>query len=256
MGLSPSIAIFLFFAGLVGGTMNGIAGGGTFAVFPALLFAGVPPVPANATNSVALWPGLAASTRAFWPRLATPRRVLVSMVIAGLLGGIAGAILLIRTPARIFMLIMPWLMLAATVVFALGGVIGRRAEARGGLDATLGKTILAIFFEFVLAIYGGYFGGGIGILLLALFGTLGMNDIHQMNALKIVLVTIINGVAVVTFVIARAVYWPHALVILVGAIVGGHFGARLSQRLPPALVRAFVLLVGTGATVYFFVRAS
>src|SRR5271168_741241 len=256
MGLSPSTAIFLFFAGLVGGTMNGIAGGGTFVVFPALLFAGVPPVPANATNSVALWPGLAASTRAFWPRLATPRRLLISMVITGLLGGVAGAVLLIRTPARIFMLIMPWLMLTATVVFALGGLVGRRVESRGGLDASIGKIAAAIFFEFVLAIYGGYFGGGIGILLLALFGTLGMNDIHQMNALKIVLVTIINGVAVVTFVIARAVYWPQTLVIVAAAVAGGHFGARLSQRLPAALVRAFVLLVGTGATIYFFVRAS
>src|SRR5271154_712302 len=146
MGLSPSTAIFLFFAGLAGGTMNGIAGGGTFAVFPALLFAGVPPVPANATNSVALWPGLAASARAFWPRLATPRRLLVAMMITGLLGGVAGAILLIRTPARIFMLIMPWLMLTATVVFALGGLLKPRAESRGGLDASAGKLAVVIFF--------------------------------------------------------------------------------------------------------------
>src|SRR5271163_586826 len=127
MGLSPSTAIFLFFAGLVGGTMNGIAGGGTFFVFPALLFTGVPPVPANATNTVALWPGLAASVRAFWPRLSVTRRLLVPLVVTSLAGGVAGAVLLIRTPADIFMRMVPWLMLAATVLFALGPRLGRGA---------------------------------------------------------------------------------------------------------------------------------
>jgi len=252
--MTLSSAIFLFLAGLAGGTSNGIAGGGTFFVFPALLFTGMPAVPANATNSVALWPGLAASARAFWPRLNAGRGLLIGLMIGGLLGGLAGAILLIRTPAAIFVRIMPWLMLTATVVFGLSGQVGRGSSAGTTIESSKTKMVLAIFFEFVLAIYGGYFGGGIGILLLALFGTLGMSDIHEMNALKIVLVTIINGVAVVTFIIARAVYWPQALVIIVGAIVGGHFGALLSQRLPAAWVRGFVLLVGASVTTYFFLR--
>jgi len=253
--MNLSSAVFLFLAGLAGGTANGIAGGGTFFVFPALLFTGMPAVPANATNSVALWPGLAASTRAFWPRLNASRRVLMALVIGGLLGGLSGAILLIRTPADIFVHLMPWLMLTATVVFAMGSRIGARINGAGKpLDSSTAKLAVTVFFEFLLAIYGGYFGGGIGILLLALFSTVGLRDIHEMNALKIMLVTIINGVAVVTFIIARAVYWPQALVIIVGAITGGHFGALLSQRLPAAWVRGFVLLVGTSVTVYFFLR--
>jgi uncharacterized protein len=255
MDLTLSSAIFLFFAGLVGGTSNGIAGGGTFFVFPALLFTGMPPVPANATNSVALWPGLAASARAFWPRLKVERRLMVALMIGGLLGGLGGAVLLIRTPARIFVLIMPWLMLTATVVFALGSRVARRSvEGAAPLVLSPAKIVLTVVVEFVLAIYGGYFGGGIGILLLALFSMVGMSDIHEMNALKIVLVTIINGVAMVTFIVARALYWPQTLVIVVGAVVGGHFGALLSQRLPAAWVRGFVLLVGTSVTIYFFLR--
>jgi len=254
--MTLSNAAFLFLAGLAGGTANGIAGGGTFFVFPALLFTGVPAVPANATNSVALWPGLAASARAFWPRLNTPRPLLVALMITGLLGGLAGAVLLIRTPAHIFVRIMPWLMLTATVLFALGGRIGAGHAEDSALEGSRLRIALAILGEFLLAIYGGYFGGGIGILLLALFGALGMTNIHQMNALKITLVTIINGVAMVAFVAARTLYWPQTLVIVVAAIVGGHYGAHLSQRLPAAWVRAFVLLVGTGATIYFFVRAA
>src|SRR5271167_584035 len=125
MHLSIASAIFLFAVGILGGIMNAVAGGGTFFVFPALLFTGMPPVPANATNTVALWPGLAASVRAFWPRLKVARRLLLSLVVTSLLGGVAGAILLIRTPAAIFMRLVPWLMLAATALFALGRRMGR-----------------------------------------------------------------------------------------------------------------------------------
>jgi hypothetical protein len=235
--------------------MNAVAGGGTFFVFPALLFAGLPPVPANATNTVALWPGIAASVRAFWPRLNVSPRLLLPLVMASLLGGVGGALLLIRTPAEVFMKLVPWLMLAATVLFAFGGRLGR-ARAYGGAMETSGARItVATLFELLVAIYGGYFGGGIGILNLAMLGALGMSDIHDMNALKIVLVAIINGVAVVTFIVARAVYWPQAIVILAGAVLGGYFAAHYSQRLPASWVRGFVLLVGTGMTTYFFLRA-
>jgi len=255
MSLSFSSAIFLFAMGILGGTMNAVAGGGTFFVFPALLFTGVPPVPANATNTVALWPGLAAGVRAFWPRLIVTRRLLLPLVVISLTGGMAGAVLLIRTPAHIFMRMVPWLMLAATVLFALGPHLGRSAAGRGTAEGSAGRIALATLFELLVAVYGGYFGGGIGILILAMLGALGMSDIHDMNALKINLTTIINGVAVVTFIAARAVYWPQALVILLGAVLGGYFGAHYSQRLPTAWVRGFVLLVGAGMTAYFFLRA-
>ncbi len=254
MALNLPSAIFLFATGILGGAMNAVAGGGTFFVFPALLFTGMPPVPANATNTVALWPGLAASVRAFWPRLKVERRLLIPLVAISLAGGVGGAILLIRTPADIFMRLVPWLMLAATVLFAFGGRMGRGAAAGSGLEIAPGKIAVATLFELVVSIYGGYFGGGIGILILAMLGALGMSDIHEMNALKIVLTTLINGIAVVTFVAAGAVYWPQALVIVAGAVLGGYFAARYSQKLPEAWIRGFVLLVGAGMTAYFFLR--
>ena len=256
MSLSLASATFLFSVGILGGVMNAVAGGGTFFVFPALLFTGVPPVPANATNTVALWPGLAASVRAFWPRLNVTRRLLVPLLVTSLLGGVAGAVLLIRTPADIFMRLVPWLLLAATVLFAIGPRLGRGAASQNALEASAGKIALATLVELIVAVYGGYFGGGIGIVILAMLGALGMSDIHDMNALKIILTALINGVAVVTFIVARAVYWPQALVILVGAVLGGYFGAHYSQRLPAAWVRGFVLLVGAGMTTYFFLRHS
>jgi len=233
-----------------------VAGGGTFFVFPALLFTGVPPVPANATNTVALWPGLAAGVRAFWPRLNVTPRLLMPLLVISLLGGVGGALLLIRTPADTFMRLVPWLLLAATLLFAVGPSISTGTAARNALEASAGKIALASFIQTIVAVYGGYFGGGIGIVILAMLGALGMSDIHDMNALKIILTALINGVAVVTFIVARAVYWPQALVILFGAVLGGYFGAHYSQRLPAAWVRAFVLLVGAGMTAYFFLRRS
>ena len=233
--------------------MNAMAGGGTFLVFPALLFTGMPPVPANATNTVALWPGLAASVRAFWPRLKASPRLLLPLLGTSVAGGVMGALLLLRTPGHIFMRLVPWLMLLGTVLFAFGGLLGR--AGRNLHEATAGEIAAAVLFVFVVAVYGGYFGAGIGFLILAMLGALGMTDIHDMNALKILMTTAINGVAVVTFIAARAVYWPQALVILAGAVLGGYFGAQYSQRLPAFLLRGFVLLVGAGMTVYFFVRA-
>lgn len=247
-------AALLFGAGVLGGVMNAVAGGGTFFVFPALLFSGIPPVPANATNTVALWPGLAASVRAFWPRLKVARQLLVPLVAISLVGSVTGALLLIRTPAHIFMRLVPWLMLAATVLFALGGRMGRRVAAHAARQPGGGKILAATVFELVVAVYGGYFGGGIGILILAMLGALGMNDIHEMNALKIVLTALINGVAVVTFIAARAVYWPQALVIVAGAVLGGYFAAHYSQKLPALWIRGFVLVVGATMTAYFFLR--
>ena len=254
MSLGLASAIFLFATGILGGAMNAVAGGGTFFVFPALLFTGLPPVPANATNTVALWPGLAASVRAFWPRLKVTWRLLVPLVAISLVGGVAGATLLIRTPADIFMRLVPWLMLGATALFAFGGRMGRGTAKGQGMEVTAGKVVIATLFELVVSVYGGYFGGGIGILILAMLGAMGMNDIHEMNALKIVLTTLINGIAVVTFIAARAVYWPQALVIVAGAVLGGYFSAHYSQRLPAAWIRSFVLLVGAGMTAYFFLR--
>jgi len=234
--------------------MNAVAGGGTFLVFPALLFAGLPPVPANATNTVALWPGIAASVRAFWPRLNLSRRLLAPLLVTSLVGGVSGALLLLRTPSHIFLRLVPWLMLVGTLLFAFGRDLGLGRGRRSLHNASAAEIAWAVVFLLLVAIYGGYFGAGIGFLILAMLGALGMTDIHDMNALKIVLVAVINGVAVVTFIAARAVHWPQAVAVLAGALLGGYFGAHYSQRVPEAVLRRFVLLVGAGMTVYFFAR--
>jgi uncharacterized membrane protein YfcA len=250
--LTPETIFFLFFAGVLGGALNSVAGGGSFIAFPALLFAGVPPIPANATNTIALWTGAAASGGAYRKRLDIPRRVMIPLLTASLIGGVAGALLLLKTPAHTFMRVLPWLTLGATLLFAFGKKL---ASERGSVleHATTGPALAgAALFQLMVAVYGGYFGGGMGIVMLAMLAALGMTDIHAMNALKSVMAFVINGVAVVMFIVFRAVYWKHGIAMIAGAIVGGYVGAHYAQKVPQAWIRGFVVLVGTGMTVYFF----
>ncbi len=246
-------AIFLFFAGALGGAINAVAGGGSFVAFPALMFTGVPPVSANATNTLALWVGVTASGGAYRNRLSISRRVMIPLIVTSVIGGLAGAFLLIKTPAQTFLKVMPWLMLGATLLFAFGKHLTGRIAAGISSDASRGAITGASVFELVVAVYGGYFGGGIGIMNLAMLAAMGMTDIHDMNALKVVLGGVINGVATVTFVITGAIVWPQAIVMIVGAILGGYFAAHYAQKLPQSWIRAFVILVGAAMTVYFFV---
>ncbi len=248
-------AIFLFLAGTLGGAINAVAGGGSFVAFPALLFTGVAPVPANATNTLALWVGVTASGGAYWNRLSISRRVMIPLILTSVIGGLAGALLLIKTPGQTFLKVLPWLLLGATLLFAFGKHLTGRISASISRDASNAALAGAALFELAVAVYGGYFGGGIGIMNLAMLAALGMTDIHEMNALKVVLGGVINGVAAITFVISGAIVWPQATVMIAGAILGGYFAAHFAQKLPQAWIKSFVILVGAGMTVYFFVRA-
>ncbi len=248
-------AVLLFLAAVLGGALNAVAGGGSFIAFPALLFTGVPPVPANATNTLALWIGLTFSGGAFRHHLNVRRDVLISLASASIAGGTLGALLLLRTPAQTFLRILPWLMLVATLLFIFGGKLARPSSAtRVGHDPSTKAIIAASAFQLVVAIYGGYFGGGMGFVLLAMLTAFGMADIHEMNALKTVLSSATNGLAVIVFIAKHAVYWPQALVMICGAALGGYFGAHYSLRLPQLWVRWFVIAVGIGMTAYFFAR--
>ena len=250
--LTPQSIIFLFVAGALGGALNSVAGGGSFIAFPALLWTGVPPIPANATNTIALWTAAAASGGAYRKRLDVPRRVMIPLLTVSLIGGLIGAYLLLKTPAHTFMRVLPWLTLGATLLFAFGRKLaGGRAsviEHQATNAALLGATL----FQLAVAVYGGYFGGGMGIVMLAMLAALGMTDIHAMNALKSVMGFVINGVAVVTFIVARAVYWKHGIIMILGGIAGGYLGAHYAMKMPQAWIRMFVVLVGAGMTVYFF----
>jgi uncharacterized membrane protein YfcA len=248
-------ALILFVAAILGGALNAVAGGGSFVAFPALLFTGVPPIPANATNTFALWIGTTASGGAYRDRFTISRRVMIPLIATSVIGGLAGAFLLLKTPANTFMRVLPWLMLGATLLFAFGKQItGRRASGLAH-DASTAALAGASAFELLVAVYGGYFGGGVGIMNLAMLSALGMTDIHAMNALKVVLGGVINGVAVIAFIVAGAIVWPQALLMMVGATLGGYSAAHYAQKVPQSWVRAFVILVGCGMTAYFFVRA-
>jgi len=247
--------IFLFFAGAVGGAINAVAGGGSFVAFPALLFTGVPPVPANATNTLALWVGTTASGGAYRMKLDIPRRVMIPLIVTSVIGGVAGALLLIKTPAQTFLKVLPWLMLGATLLFAFGKRLTGRISAGMSGETSRSSMIGATIFELAVALYGGYFGGGMGILNLAMLSALGMTDIHAMNKLKVILGSIINGVAAVAFIATGFILWPQAGVMTVGAIVGGYGAAHYAQKLPQSWIRGLVIAVGTFMTIYFFIRA-
>jgi len=249
-------AILLFLAALVAGAMNSVAGGGSFFSFPALIFTGVLPIPANATNTVALWPGSVASVFSYWKRLPKSPRVMAPLIVISVLGGTLGALVLLRTPQATFMSLIPYLFGIATLLFAFGKRLTQslgRAVKRSGppsLATIAGLTAVQLF----IAVYGGFFGGGIGILMLAMLEMAHIEDIHAMNGLKTLLAASINGAAVVTFIIARQVEWPQAALMITAAITGGFGGAHFAQKIDPRFVRATVICVGTVMTLYFLWR--
>ena len=245
-------AIFLFFAGAIGGGINAVAGGGSFVAFPALLFTGVPPIVANATNTLALWAGTTASGGAYPQKLNIPRRIMIPLIITSVIGGLAGAFLLIKTPAQTFLRVLPWLLLGATLLFAFGRHLTGRISTDISRDSGTGAVIGASVFELLVAVYGGYFGGGVGIMNLAMLAALGMTDIHAMNKLKVMLGGVINGASTVTFIATGAIVWPQGIVMIAGSVIGGYSTAHYAQKLPQSWVKAFVIFVGAAMTIYFF----
>ena len=249
-------ALLLFLAAMLAGVMNSVAGGGSFISFPTLIFTGVAPIPANATSTVALWPGSVASVGAYWTKLPRNPRLLVPLTLVSAVGGLIGALVLLKTPQATFMRLVPYLFLVATLLFTFGKKLSMLMGAlvKGPGPPSIWAIVGASFAQLLIAVYGGFFGGGIGILMLALLAIIQMEDIHRMNAVKSLLAAAINGAAVVTFIVAKAVLWPQAVLMIVGAIVGGYGGAHMAQRLNPKLVRGFVILVGFSMTAYFLYR--
>jgi uncharacterized membrane protein YfcA len=250
-------AISLFGVAVVAGALNSVAGGGGFLCFPALLLGGVSPVSANATTTLALWPGIAASAAAYRGVLAGHRRLMLPMMITGLIGGGLGALILLKTPQATFMRLVPWLMLTATLLLALSGRLASLVGAQTLHTATQSRRSLAIAaaIQLVISIYLSYFGGGAGIAMMAVFAMMGVSSIHALNALKAVMAAVCSGIAVIAFIAAKAVVWPQALLMIAGTVVGGYSGAWCAQKLPPQYVRGLAIGVGAAMTVYFFIRA-
>ncbi|HEX2836474.1 MAG TPA: sulfite exporter TauE/SafE family protein [Thermoanaerobaculia bacterium] len=244
----------IFLAGVVAGAINSIAGGGTLISFPALLWLGRDPILANATNTVAIWPGSLAGAYGFREELSTVRRWLLLLVIPSILGGALGGWLLLRTPASTFKTLVPWLILGATLLLAFQEMISRHLPTGDNRQPTTVSRIAVLVFQFLVGLYGGYFGAGMGILMLAALGLIGLTDMHQMNGLKNVLAVCINGVAAIYFVLAQSVVWSDVLVMMLGTIVGGFFGARLARRLGRTFVRRFVVAIGFGMALLLWLR--
>jgi len=248
----------LFLAAIVAGALNSVAGGGGFIAFPALIFTGMMPINANATNTVALWPGTMASVGAYRRELEGREKwkMLTPLFIVSILGSIVGAKLLLRTPQATFMRLVPWLLLSATLLFVVGGPLSAWVRRRAELHAHASKAALiaVTLLQLLVAVYIGYFGAGAGILMLALFAVMGIENIHTMNAFKTLLASLANAIAIVTFVHARAVVWPQAILMTIGAALGGYGGAWYAQKLDQKIVRYLVIVIGTGMTTYFFLR--
>lgn len=242
--------ILTFSAGIVAGGMNALAGGGSFVSLPALIAAGVPPVQANTSSTVALFPGGLASAWAYRDGATSVGNVpLRALLVATLCGGLVGALLLLRTSSAAFTFVLPWLLLVASISLAFGRRIGEALRARLRIHA---RAVLAV--QFGLGIYGGYFGGAVGIMMMAVWGLLDQRELKFLNAPRTLLVSAANAVAVLAFIAAGTVRWPETLAMLAGAIIGGYGGAHAGRRAAPGVIRGLTLLATACITLAFFVK--
>lgn len=243
--------LMLATAGLIAGAMNALAGGGSFVTLPAMIAAGLPSVGANASSTVALYPGGAASVWVYRDGLTKVDGLpFIPSLIATLLGGLAGALLLIWTPSSLFDRLLPFLLLTATTVLILGPRLGAALRAR-----LVGGHVNVPAMQFLLGVYGGYFGGAVGLMILAAWSLVTTADIKALNPSRMMMVTAANTIAVLCFVGLGVVWWPQTLALGLGAIVGGYGGAHIGRRLPAPIVRAVTIVVAVTITIRFFLRA-
>lgn len=247
--------LVVFIAAFIAGAINSVAGGGTLLSFPALVWIGLPSVVANATSTVAIWPGSLGSMLGYREDMRSlPARSYV-LIIPSAIGGIIGAVLLAMTPTAVFDRLIPLLILFATLLFMLQGPVQRMIKTTGKAhEGSTSWLIGALMFQFFVSVYGGYFGAGIGILMLAAFGILGYTDIHQMNGLKTLLAVFINGVAALYFMWKGLVVWPEAIIMMVASIAGGIWGAGFARRIGQKGVRRIVIAIGFGMALSMLIR--
>lgn len=246
----------LFLAAFAAGALNAVAGGGSLISFPSLVAFGQPAILANATNTAALWPGTLSAAWAYRRDTALHHDLLGVLLLPSLLGGLLGAYVLVSTPPELFDRVVPFLVLFATALFAVRDVVNRWTKAGAAGDERVGRAgkFWGFLFQLFVATYGGYFGAGMGILMLGSLSLMGLHDIHRMNGLKTVLGTLINVIAFAFFAARGLVVWHLAALMAVGAIIGGWMSARAAKRADQRWLRAFVIAVGLGVSVWLFVR--
>lgn len=248
-------SLLLFSTAFIAGGLNAVAGGGSFITFPTLIFTGVQPIAANATNNTAIWVAALASAGAYRKDLNIQRRELLLLCGTSLVGAAIGSIALLYTSPDMFQKLIPYLLLVATLIFTFGepfkAWFGRQSQQSSPKSPPLFRLMLA---QLAIAIYGGFFGAGLGILMLATLAFLGIKNIHTINAFKTFLGSCINGVAIIPFVLAGVIAWPQTVLMAVGGSLGGYFSAYYARQLQPHLIRRFVIIVAFGMTAYFFIR--
>jgi uncharacterized protein len=251
-GLDFFHAAAAFGAAFLAGAINSVAGGGTLVSFPTLIWLGLNSVAANATSTVAIWPGTVGSAWGYRRELGHSEGRYLALIVPSLVGGLGGALLLKLTPPAVFDHLVPFLILFATLLLMAQEQVQRRLKTGG--PATTRWLIGGMFFQLGVGVYGGYFGAGIGILMLAALSILGLKDIHEMNSLKVIFAGSINGIAALYFMWARMVYWPYVLLMAVGAIAGGYGGAGVARRLGGKVVRRIVIFIGFGMALSLFIK--
>jgi len=251
--------IWLFIAAFLAGVLNAVAGGGSFLSFPALLGMNMLPVQANATNTVAIWPGQLTSVAAYWPDVRRNRSSAILMGLAGLVGGTAGAIVLLITPQKTFLHLVPWLLLGAACTFAVSGPVARWLDrikaarrARAGGQQRPPRRMPLFLAAVAVSFYVGYFGAGAGFLFMTLLGLFGYEDIHAINALKVVANLLANGIAFAIFIVDGQVVWRFCLAAMFAAAIGGYFSASMARRVPQPVLRGLVVAIGLSMAAWFF----
>jgi hypothetical protein len=248
--------LWLAVAAFLAGILNAVAGGGSFLSFPAMLGMKMLPIQANATNSVAIWPGQLTSIAGYNHDIRRNPRMALLMACAGLLGGSAGALVLLHTPQRTFMHLVPWLLLSAAIIFAVSGPVSRKLESRKAVSAPIKPSPRLTVFLAITSIcfYIGYFGAGAGFLLMTMLSLFGWQDLHEINALKVSATTPANGIACILFIAGNQVVWRCCLLAMVTCAIGGYLSARMARHVPQALLRAIVVVIGLSMAAWFFWR--
>lgn len=243
-------ALLLVLAGFVSGSINAVAGGGTFITFGAMSLAGVPPITANATSSVSQIPGYITSTLAYWSDIRHIWRSALVLALMSALGALAGALILLALDNPSFKRLVPWLLIGATALFAAGPWL--KPKPREGADEGRRHGFAGPLVQFIASIYGGFFGAGMGVMMLATLGLTEPGDYHRLNAIKNFLSIVIAAVAIAVFVSGGVISWLHAVLLIPGVALGGYAGVWAAKRVPQVAVRGFVIAVGLFLAVYYF----
>jgi uncharacterized protein len=247
--------LLLFATAFIAGGLNAVAGGGSFISFPTSIFTGVSPIAANATNNTALWVAGLASAGAYRRDLDIDRRSMLVLSIVSLMGGLIGSIALLYTSPDVFKKLIPYLLLLATCVFIFGESFKQWLQSFRQVSSNQSPPLVyLVILQLVISIYGGFFGAGIGILMLATLTFFNLKNIHAMNALKSFLATCINGIAIVPFLFASIIAWPQAILMAIGGALGGYFIANFARQIPAEIIRRFVSIVAISMTTYFFIH--